>query len=553
MRNFLTRIVCSAAVFGICSAGPAVAQRARIAGLERNGAYMELLGEQERLKACEDSTAGVLSGCRNRFETAEEETEREELGREIVRLEGELFEVRNRMGRITAQVAAIEQDYVVNHLEGELEENGMTTDGGATEGEKGNGAGERTLFANAFFGENLSAADVALFTLTPRVEPEVRKIDRKIGGLYEQLKTVKRQHEAATDQEVIDSLAVRAGELKEQIEQVDALMERLWLKIYLRKLDCYLVLLDRIGSVDRLQLERLDQESRQVRRTEGLAGEQLAPLVATYPLQKLLALDYELVMARELGLQAAEDSLAQEFERMKKGAPLTATYPDVPFETRSVIVYSPITKTGAGQAADRNYTTVEDVPRLQVPKAGLYYTVQIALYTTRPKGVEAFKGMTPVMSQRLGNGQTRYVAGGFRSYAEAQAAATQMIRAGLRASVVAFADGKQVTAAQAKALEAKNAPAVSDERAAAGTHPTHSGGSGRAGGYQVEIVPAELRLPVAAREVIAAQAPGKTIVRSSSGNEVVYLVGSFATQAEAEKLAGALRNQPNVKIKVVAL
>lgn len=547
MRNFLTRIVFSAALCGICSGVPAVAQRARIAGLERNGEYMELLREQGRLKGQEDSTVSVLSGCRKQFEANPDL--REELGREIVKLEGELFEIRNRMGRITTQVATIEQDYIVNHLDEETSEEGQ--DSGATTAEGArigtDNGGVRTLFANPFFAENLSAADVALFCLTPRVEPEVAKIDRKIGGLYEQLKTVKRQYEAATDQEVIDSLSVRAGEIKEQIEQVDALMERLWLQIYQRKLDCYLVLLDRIGSIDRLKLEQLDQEGRHVRRAEGLAGEQLAPLVAAYPLQRRLALDYEVVMAQALGLRAAEDSLSGELEKHKKADEEAGrmTYSDIPFEARSVIVYSPITK--ATTAENRNYTTIDDVPVLQVPKSGVYYTVQIALYTTKPKSIEVLKGMTPVMYQRLGTGQTRYVAGGFTTYAEAQAAATQMIRAGLRASVVAFADGKPVAATKAKTLEASASSQRGGQTAAVQQQATH----GR--GYNLEIVPAELRLPVAVREVIAGQAPGKTIVRSSSGNEVVYVVGSFATQAEADKLAGALRDQPNIKVKVVAL
>lgn len=535
MGNCFTRFIW--AVIGLGAGwgvGSASAQQARIAGLAGDGTYMELLRQQAQLKAREDSTAAELSACRSRFETAA--GQRGELGREIVRLESELFEVRNRMGRITAQVAAIEQEYIVSHLDDPA--------GTAAEGEEGDAGGSRhdggrrMLYDNPFFVDNLSGTDRRLFAVLPKVEAEIGRIGRQISGLYEQLTATKRQYEAAAEQETIDSLSLRAGELKEQIEQVDAQMEQLWLTIYHRKLDLYSVLLDRIGSIDRLQLEQLDQESRQVRRAERLAGEQLAPLLTTYPVQKRLTLNYESVLAQALGLTQAEDSLKTERGRTEAmvAQAEAADYADIPFEPRSMIVYGAIAK-----SAERNYTTVDDIPALQVPKRGVYYTVQIGLYPAPPKGIEVFKGLTPVMYQPLGNGQRRYVAGGFATHAEAQAAVAQMTREGLRASVIAFAEGKPVSAAQAKALEA----AAEQAEAAARTT-----GEGR---YRVEIIPEELRLSAAAREIIAARAPGKTIVRNSSGNEVVYAVDGFEQQTEAERLAEALRTQPNVKIKVVAL
>lgn len=500
------------------------AQQARIAGLEQNADYMQLLRQQQQLKAQEDSTVTLINNSRKLFET--NDSERDILGREIVRLEEVLFDVRNRMGKITAQVAAIEQDYLIHHMDEPIAESSAANGEGTA----------KTLFANPFFTENLSRNDVALFSVTPKIEPEVLKINRRVASLYEQLVTVKRQYDEAKDQEVIDSLSMRAGELKEQIEQVDALMERLWLAIYDRKLDNYLVLLDKIGTIDRLKLEQLDQEGRQVRRAEGLAGEQLAPLLATYPLQKRLALNYEITMAQALKLKAAEDSLIAEQEKfsaeeMAKGM----TYADIVFAPRNLVIYGPIVK--AEDTAERNYSTVEDIPLLHVPKKGVYYTVQIATYTTQPKSVDAFKGMTPLMHQKMPNGQTRYLAGGFTTYSEAQAATTQMVRTGFRATLVAFADGSATTALKAKALEAAAKPAA----------------NAKTGGFNVEIIPAELRLPTALRETITARAPGKTIVRNASGTEVIYSVGSFADKSDAEALAEALRSQPNVKIKVVTL
>lgn len=518
----LPRYILSLTLFSVAALS-AHAQKARIAGLEQDQNYMQLLEQQEQLKNREDSTVALINNSRQQFESS---SDRDKLGQEIVRLEGELFEIRSQIGKITAQVAAIEQEYIVNHMNDPATTQGTAATGGA-----------RALFANSFFADNLTQEDLALFARAPRVEPQVKQLHEQIAGLYEQLTLAKGQYDAANDQECIDSLFARAGELKDQIEQVDAQMERLWLEIYDHKLDAYLVLLDKIGTVDRLQLERLDQESRAVRRAEGLAGKQLAPLIATYPLQKQLTLDYEATMAQALGLKAAEDSLKTELGKFSaESAAQEMTYPDIIFAPRNLVVYSAITKTA--DTTQRNYTTVENVPVLHIPKKGLYYTVQIALYTNPPKSIEAFKGMTPVMYQKTANGQTRYTAGGFATYAEAQEAATQMVRAGFRASVVAFSNGENITATKAKALEAAAREAA--EEAAAN-------------GFTVEITPAELRLSTAIREAIAEKAPGKTIIRRSSGAEVIYSVGNFATQAEADQLAEALRSQPNVKIKVSAL
>lgn len=529
--------------FGWCwlaGTGMACAQGAGLKGLAENAEYTRLLQEQRALKACEDSTLSLIEQNRQLFG---EGNDRERIGSEIVRLESELFEVRSKIGKITARVAEMEQAYLLEHMD----EEGESPAEGEEAGEMV-AAGERTLFDNPFFVEHLSRNDRTLFGLSPRIEPEVMKINRLISGLYAQLSTVKRQYEAADDEQAIDSLWKRSGELKEQIEQVDALMERLWLVIYDRKRDNYPVLVDQIGTLDRLQLEQLDRENRQVRRAESWAGEQLAPLVATYPLQKQLILDYEIAMAEALGLTAARDSLLT--ERGKYSAEKLAkemTYRDIRFEPRSLVVYAPITK--AEEAANRNYTTVADIPSLHVPKTGIYYTVQIANYATRPKSIDVFKGMTPVMSQQTANGQWRYMAGGFDTYAAASAAAAQLVRGGFRATVVAYADGNITTAVKAKALEAANK-----------TDAAREGGSGAAGsavqqkgGFNVQIIPAEQRLSTAIREIIKTRAAGTTIVRSTAGSEVVYSIGTFATRKEAETLIGALGDQPNIQMKIVAL
>lgn len=527
--------------------GQGHAQQARIAGLEKNEEYMDLLKEQQKLKTGEDSTLSLISQNRKAFEaigstttgaevSPEQRAERGKYGQEIVRLEGELFEIRNKIGQITAQVSMIEQDYILNHMD----DQGVVA---LPEGDEEQPVQEtkkqlRTLFANDFFVENLTKNEMTLFRLTPQVEPEVIKINGKIHQLYQQLDSLKQHYDKVNNQEIVDSLAGKAVELKEQIEQEDALMEKLWLAIYNRKMEAYPVLLDKMGGVDRIVQEQLDQESRMVRRAEGLASEQLAPLVSTFPMQKRLALDYEIAMAQKLGLTEALDSLKAEGRKIPEQQ--TMTYPDIHFQPRNLVVYSPIAKPEDHIPTAEAYAAVSDIPEMHIPKKGIYYTIQLGAFTTVPKTIETFKGMSPLRWQKMSDGRTRYVVGGFRNYADAQAALTQMQRAGFRApTMVAWMDGKLTTSLKAKAEEDKLAAA-----------------SGSANGkeYNVEIVPGEGRLSTALRNVITSRTSGGiSIVRNSRGNEAVYSVGSFAVKAEADKLAEALRAESNVQVKVVEL
>lgn len=530
--------IISVILFGFCGILIAHAQQARVPGLEGYEPYMELLKEQEELKKTEESTLKLINETRKQFEDSRKKGTSQsgaDYGQKIVKLEGELFEIRSKMGRITSRISEIEQDYILRNMG----QGGSSETSGASQNDSKQA---KTLFYNSFFTENLVKNDVTLFSLTPKVEPEVIKINKRIKDLYGQLETVKRQYEQANDQEIIDSLSVRASVLKDQIEQEDALMDKLWLPIYNRKMDLYPVLLDKIGRVDRLKLEQLDQESRAVRRAEGLAGEQLAPLLTTFPLQKQLALSYETIMAELLGLNIALDSLKAEYKKIPDVDSMI--YEDIEFEPRNLVIHSPI-KLGVtieNAGASEFYTEIQDIPQLQIPKKGVYYAIQLSIYTTPPK-ITVFKGASPMRQEKLPDGRTRYTAGGFDTYTEAQKALTQMQRGGFNAPrVVAWIDGKTATITQVRAAEKERQTAA--EQAGDGL-------------YCVDIIPAEARLSTGLREIIEKHAKagsGISIVRSTNARkEVVYSVGNFTNRVDAERLAAALSEEPKVKVQVTEI
>lgn len=512
MKRFILNIF--ALIIGINSIS---AQQSHIKELEGNADYMQLLASQDALRRAEDSTQTLISTNRKAFETA---TDQKDIrAKEIVKLEGELYEIRNKIGKTTAQISSIEQEYIINNI------NSVPTASNA-----GSAKESRTLFASPIFTSNLSSADIKTLSAEPKtVEPKILELKAKIDNLYSALDTLKQEYDASQDQEQVDSILKVAGNLKEQIEDADSQVEKIWIKLYNKKLDAYMILIDKIGRIDRLKLEQLDTESRQVRRAEGLAGEQLAPMLATYPLQRQLTLDYEITIAENQNLKLAKDSL--EAER-KRGMLQGPTYPDVHFQPRNLIYYGPITKSETPL-----YATVADIPTLKIPKRGLYYTIQLSAMTTPPKDVAILKGMTPLMQEKLTDGRTRYASGGFKTYAEAQAALSQMVKAGFRAPIIAaWLDGATITPTKAKAHEA----------AAAALAPPFDPNAA----LTVDITPIEGRLPASLREVITSDAPGKTIIRRSLGGKVIYSVGVFNSRTEAQSLVEALQAKENVTVKI---
>lgn len=153
---------------------------------------------------------------------------------------------------------------------------------------------------------------------------------------------------------------------------------------------------------------------------------------------------------------------------------------------------------------------------------GLVY--QIQMFSTYNKAkVSQLKGLSPVFETTSSNGRYAYRVGLFNSYADVLANLNTVKRAGFRnAFIVAFNNGKELTVAKARALEA--------EKKRADTL------------YEVRIVTGQAELDMAVADGIRQQAAGKDIARSRREDGAnVYVVAPFADKETAEKLAAFVR------------
>lgn len=153
---------------------------------------------------------------------------------------------------------------------------------------------------------------------------------------------------------------------------------------------------------------------------------------------------------------------------------------------------------------------------------GLVYQIQM-FSTTAKATVAKLKGLSPVFETRTSNGRYTYRVGVFRTYADVLANLNSVKKVGFRnAFIVAFNDGKDMTVAKARALEAElnKKPSFYEVRIETGT--------------------GELDMTIAGG--IRQQAPGKDIARiEKEDGTKVYVIGPFADKDTAENLAGFVR------------
>ena len=152
--------------------------------------------------------------------------------------------------------------------------------------------------------------------------------------------------------------------------------------------------------------------------------------------------------------------------------------------------------------------------------SGLVYQIQMFSTTTKAK-VSSLKGLSPVFETRTANGRYTYRVGVFRTYADVLSNLNTVKRAGFRnAFIVAFNDGKELTVAKARAVEAEKKSSL----------------------YEIRIETGNAELDMTVAGGIRQQAPGKDIARiEKEDGTKMYVVGPFADKTAAENLAGFIR------------
>lgn len=468
-----------------------------------------LIKNEKNLQKGLDSLQLVLNVTRDEYSKSNNDT----VAAEIIRLENQIYDVRSMLSKIGAQLSQTDAELAKNnYFEDEKVEPVASVE-------------YANLLKNSFFIQNVTAKE--LLAMQVNRDKELQKLSSDIGQLYKQVIELKELFDKAQTQEEVNVIMQQAVQYKGQINELDKKIDALWRDVYNHKIDNYVVLLDKLGSVGRDNLELIDQLGREVIQNESVLAISLAPNLALIPYQKNLVLGYEKVLAQELKLNKSQDSLA------KVVVPQPDTkYEDVVFPYRSVVVYGDITI-----GNDYGYASLDDIPALKLPTKGLYYAVQVALVTGQVSSLSIFKGGSPLQQEIVGT-KTKYVLGGYRTYNEVAQGVKDCYKFGFKNPIaVAWVDGKAVSIQAAQAYQKAN--------------PVEAIASG---GYKVDLYTENADVASRLKSIVDIHAKGKIISRVASGDGYVYTVATFQMPEEAHVFAQIIKTDfPDVKVEVTSI
>lgn len=485
---------------------------ARIAGLESNAEYMNMLREEAALQAREDSVTMAVN--RVRRQLRDDPAQRAVYSAEILRCEEMLFSIRTERGRLTDRINTVEQDWVLANLD--LNVPSTPAAGGRTAATPlPDSLQTADLVRNVCFREQLPQTDYRALLTAQRRERTASDLAAACAANYEAIEELKISYDTITTEAPAAVLYDRYRTLQSLNRTLCDSLQRVWGAIYDNKNYAYAYVLDRLGRDD--LLAKTEEQMAGVRQQMASErGRYYADELIDYLLQKRALVDAETELAGALGLTAARDSLGRAAAVLRN---VDYRLPKIFVEERMFLEYEPI-----DFVTPAKYNASNHIPEVKVYERGTIYRILLGTYANRTNGGYLFKGAYPLGYEKV-EGKYAYYAGGYRTLDEARAAQERMKKKGFRRpEIVVWNDGERTNLADAAE-------------------------EGRAPMFRVEIggldaFPEELRAAVQA-------AAGECDI-SRAGQH--FIVGPLADKAVADKVAEAVMQQnASAEVKIAEI
>lgn len=508
-RNIIIRILLATVLLSGVAQAQQPRVEPRIAGLEGNEEYMSLLREDAVLRAREDSIMLVVEGLRQQLR--DEPDRRQDYSQEILRLEGQIFDVRNAKGRLIDRINTIEQAWVLANLDSETATQGTMADSGVSVPDS---LKVRNLVDNLYFRQHLPESDYDALQQSQRLESRATGyVDRirsnygTISDLAEAYAVVETEPEALEIYARYDSLQRVNGLLSDSLSAA-------WTYIFDNKNYAYGYVLDGLGAEDLLTREE-ESLSKTMRQIASLQGETASDALTDYFLRKKMLTDYEVSVADLLTLDAARDSLRGVASVL---AQTDLRLPRIDLQERYFIDYDSV-----AFSSTPKYSTQNPIPECRVYANGTIYRILLGTFNTK-RAVSTFRGAYPLCYLINDDNKWCYYAGGFATLAEAEEAQALLKKRGfLRPEIVVWTDG--VSRNLSRDPEAGSMA------------------------FRVEITGAEA-LSDAVKQAIETTAEGCELSRVGQ----LFIVGTFNDRAVADRLAEAVRQaDPSLQTEVTTV
>jgi len=381
-----------------------------------------------------DSLMGVAGSLREKL-TADD-GKRKERTAQILKLESEMYAIRNRRIVLSERINAIEQEWIMSNM--------SSASSQSTEQQQATMAVEADVYAlkdvpryadlvcNAWFSASLSHNEYGVLTKAQRNERVAAKLFSAFVSAYERMKGLRTAYDAATTESEADLLMASFTEAQSECTLISDSLANVWSEIFDNKTYIYDLLFDKNGRDDMLsKAERnMFEMRRNISKTVGLYA---SDAVVDYYYQKLCLTDYETDIAAVAGLDGAADSL-----RAVKSASerLPYKFEKVYLTRRYFLDYEPLRF-----SSSYIYTSKNPIPECTVYEHGEIYRIKLGEFTTK-QPVSKFRGLEPVSYLKSENGNWRYYAGGYASADDMDKPLQTVRRLGFRtADIVAWIDG----------------------------------------------------------------------------------------------------------------
>ena len=496
LRYKLTAYIAFAAALWTALAALAQQPKARLAGLERNEEYMELLREDADLVRRIDSLTTAVYSLREQIYGSE--ANRKERSAELLAMESDLYMLRGDRSRLADKINVIEQEWLLANI------SSGTPVVAETEQRPANAGGRQSadLVKNEYFSRSLSRNDYATLCRAQRDEVTAARLYAGFVRAHAELSEVRAFYDSLTVEAEADSLYPRLLSKHEACTTLADSLNMIWSNAFDNKSYLYDLLFDKEGRED--MLDKAEKNIFTMR--QGIARESglyASDAVVNYCFGKRCIVGYETDIARSAGLTAATDSLSK--VAVSLGS-LRCDFAKISTRKRIFIDYAPVVF-----SSRYVYTSKNPIPECPVYEYGDVFRIKLGDFATQ-QPVTRFKGLEPVSFQRTASGGWRYFAGCYRSVEELENALKTVKRLGwTKADVAAWSNGVYAdNRAEVEELMAKK--------------------------YSIEISGAD-DLSHDVRRIISENEDNTGLTRTGRG---MFTVGGLKSRDSAEALAEAI-------------
>lgn len=480
----------------------------RVAGLEDNTEYMTLLKDEKELHISRDSISSELNKLRASYQLTQSGDA--SIAEQILVLEGRIFEMRNQIGEFESKIASIEQEYIINNLNTTQTNAPTVSASSQATGDYAHLSSTSTnLIYNQRLAQQLNAEDYSLLKEANERENAVANYIRIFLSNYNAIGNIADQYKKTDDLMEGDSLYRKYIMLNSLNIKIADSVETIWHNIYDQKSYVYSYVFDKLNRSD--ILSQFEQKVNQTREKQAqMQGEYCSDVLAIYPTERRLIMDYELQICDLLELKEARDSVSR---RQSSIDTENLLLPKIIVEQRDFIDYDHIL------IGSNPYTAANPIPECIVYPRGTIYRIIVGTFTYKQQP-SIFRGASPISVYLTEDKRYSYFLGGYAELTQAQEAVVMLKKTGFRKpEIVVWEDG----------LMRK----LSDDEM---NSKLESSPDGRI--YRLEITLADNDLPETIKSLIKEEDSSLEISRipTDSGG-FTFIIGTFVSEGKARDVS----------------